>query len=135
MKTMKKVLGTILVLVFAGALLASCEPLFNKLVPEEHQPAVLAEIDAMAARGEITAAQRDAIIEALMTQEFDWQTLLISLGGLAVTAYTGKRWAVGAVRQERGAPTQKAGLPPEQVESVARMVVERLKPVEPRATG
>lgn len=135
MKTMRKLWGTLLVLVFAGLLMASggCAKVFDDLVPEEHQPAVIAEIKAKAERGEITEAERDVILEALQRDRIDWEFLLYSLAGLAVTAATGRQLAVSKIRKERGPATQKAGLPPEQVSAVADMVIAKLGPARPSA--
>jgi hypothetical protein len=62
--------------------------------------------------GTITAAQRDAALEALASdQPFDWTTLGVIGANIALALIGGP----AIVRLQRGRPTQKVGLPASKV--------------------
>lgn len=93
------------------ALFTSC----SMLSPEQRESlrdSVQAEYQA----GAITAAQRDAAIEAIDNDEpIDWETWGFVGINLALALVGGPL----IVRKQRGAPTQKVGLPASKVHAEA----------------
>lgn len=75
------------------------------LLDPQQQATALQVVDQMLAQGTVTQAQADALREAILSggQAHWWQQAATAVIGAAV-AYVG-------VRIERGAPTQRVGLP------------------------
>lgn len=89
------------------ALLASCS-----MFTREQRDTMREAINQEYQDGNITAAQRDAALEAIDSDEpFDWE----GLGYAAINAALGGLLGFGAVRVQRGRPTQRVGLPASKV--------------------
>ena len=91
------------ILLAMSLLVASCG-----FYSPEQRSAMRTTIEAEYKAGHITDAQRAAALEAIdRDEQFDWE----GLGYAAVNAALAALLGVGVVRLQRGAPTQKVGLP------------------------
>lgn len=91
------------ILLAMSLLVASC----GVLSPTQRSQAA-AQVEAEFEAGNITRSQRDAAIEKLEKDEpFDWELLGVVGLNIALALVGGPM----IVRRQRGAPTQKVGLP------------------------